>query len=318
MITNEATYLTRRRFLRTTAFAAAATLWMSRGRAFAGESPVTIIRKAAATAKINVTRLRGNVSVLEGSGGNISVLTGADGKLLVDAGINTSRPQITAALESLSDDPIRHLISTHWHFDHTDGNEWLHSLGAEITGHVNTPGHMSVRTRVEDWDFTFPRWPASALPTRLFSDQASLEVNGTQLALKYYGPCHTDSDISVYFTDADILHAADSFWNGYYPFIDYSTGGSIDGQINGAAANIALASKQTIIVPGHGPIGNKDQLIEFHEMLLAARDKVSTLKKQGRSMEEVIAARPTAAYDAKWGGYVIDGQTFTKLVYKGV
>ena len=130
-----------------------------------GESPVVIIRNAAATAKINVTKLRSNVSVLEGSGGNIVVLTGRDGKVLVDAGITASRPQITEALATLSDDPVKHLINTHWHFDHTDGNEWLHSIGAEITAHENTRKHLSVTTRVEDWNFTFPPVPAAALPT---------------------------------------------------------------------------------------------------------------------------------------------------------
>jgi glyoxylase-like metal-dependent hydrolase (beta-lactamase superfamily II) len=115
-----------------------------------GESPVVIIRNAAATAKVNVTKLRGNVSVLEGSGGNIAVLTGRDGKVLIDAGIPASRPQLTEALKSLGDDPIKHLINTHWHFDHTDGNEWLHSIGAEITAHENTRKHLSVTTRVED------------------------------------------------------------------------------------------------------------------------------------------------------------------------
>ena len=125
-----------------------------------GESPVVIIRNAAVTAKINVTKLRGNVSVLEGSGGNIVVLTGRDGKVLVDAGITASRSQITEALATLSDDPVKHLINTHWHFDHTDGNEWLHSIGAEITAQENTRKHLSVSTRVEGWNFTFPPAPA--------------------------------------------------------------------------------------------------------------------------------------------------------------
>src|SRR6266481_5358875 len=134
-----------------------------------GENPVITIRHAAATAKINVTKLRGNVSVLEGSGGNITALTGRDGKVLVDAGITASRPQITEALESLSADPVKHLINSHWHFDHTDGNEWLQSVGAEIAGHENTRKHLSVTTRVEGWNFTFPPAPAGALPTKLLT-----------------------------------------------------------------------------------------------------------------------------------------------------
>ena len=179
----------------------------------AAESPVVTIRNAAATAKITVTKLRGNVSVLEGSGGNIAVLTGGDGKLLVDAGIPGTRARITEALASLSNDPVKHLINSHWHFDHTDGNEWLHSIGAEITAHENTRKHLSRTTRVEDWNFTFPPAPAGALPTKVLTADETLHLNGVALALKIYPLAHTDSDISVEFTDADILHAADTFWN---------------------------------------------------------------------------------------------------------
>jgi glyoxylase-like metal-dependent hydrolase (beta-lactamase superfamily II) len=283
-----------------------------------GESPVIIIRNAAATAKINVTKLRGNVSVLEGSGGNISVLTGRDGKVLIDAGITASRTQITEALASLSDEPVKHLINSHWHFDHTDGNEWLHSIGAEITAHENTRKRLSVTTRVEDWNFTFPPAPPGALPTKLFNSEQTLHVNGATLALKEYPPAHTDSDISVHFPDADIIHVADTLWNGHYPFIDYSTGGSIDGMIRAAEANVAKATDKTIVIPGHGSISKKSQLIEFRDMLVAIREKVAALKKQGKSRDEVVAAKPTLNYDAKWGGFVISGDFFTRLVYAGV
>ena len=282
------------------------------------ESPVIIIRKAAATAKINVTKLRGNVSVLQGSGGNITVLTGPDGKLLVDAGITASRPQITEALDTLSPDPVKHLINSHWHFDHTDGNEWLHSIGAEITAHENTRKHLSITTQVEDWNFTFPPAPAEALPTKLFNSEQTLHVNGATLSLEYYSPAHTDSDISVHFTDDDIIHVADTLWNGHFPFIDYSTGGSIDGMIRAAEANVAKVTDKTIVISGHGSIGNKSQLIEFRDMLVSVRDEVSRLKKQGKSLDEVVAAKPTADYDAKWGGFVVDGNFFTRLVYAGV
>jgi glyoxylase-like metal-dependent hydrolase (beta-lactamase superfamily II) len=282
------------------------------------ESPVIIIRKAAATAKINVTKLRGNVSVLQGSGGNITVLTGPDGKLLVDAGITASRPQITEALDTLSPDPVKHLINSHWHFDHTDGNEWLHSIGAEITAHENTRKHLSITTQVEDWNFTFPPAPAEALPTKLFNSEQTLHVNGATLSLEYYSPAHTDSDISVHFTDDDIIHVADTLWNGHFPFIDYSTGGSIDGMIRAADANVAKVTDKTIVISGHGSIGNKSQLIEFRDLLVSVRDEVSRLKKQGKSLDEVVAAKPTADYDAKWGGFVVDGNFFTRLVYAGV
>jgi glyoxylase-like metal-dependent hydrolase (beta-lactamase superfamily II) len=156
------------------------------------------------------------------------------------------------------------------------------------------------------------------LPTRLFNSEQTFHFNGATLALKYYPPAHTDSDISVHFTDADIIDVADTFWNGQFPYIDYSTGGSIDGMVRAAEANVARVTDETIVIPGHGPIGNKSQLIEFRDMLVSVRDKVSTLRKEGKSLEEVVAAKPTADYDAKWGGFVVDGNFFTKLVYAGV
>src|SRR6516225_6069316 len=280
------------------------------------ESPVIRIRNAAATAKITIHKLRSNVSVLDGSGGNITVLTGRDGKLLVDAGI--SRPQVEEALVGLSDEPVKYLINSHWHFDHTDGNEWLHSVGAEITAHENTRKHLSVTTRVEDWNFTFPPAPAGALPANVITGDETLHLNGATLALKCYGPSHTDSDISVEFEDANIVAVADTFWNRQYPYIDYSTGGSLDGMIRAVEANVANTNDETIVIPGHGPIGNKSQLVEFRDMLVAIREKVADLKKQGKSLDEVVAAKPTADYDAKWSGFVVDGNFFTRLVYAGV
>ena len=310
--------LSRRNFLTAAGLATAGICLMPR-RLFADYvSPVTIIREAAGTAEITITKLRGNVSILDGSGGNIAVFTGREGKLLVDAGITGTRKRITEALASLGPEPVKHLINTHWHFDHTDGNEWLHSEGAQIIAHENTRKHLSVDTRVEGWRFTFPASPAGALPTTLFKTGRKIDFNGKTVALKYYPPAHTDSDISVEFTDADILHVGDTWWNGHYPFIDYSTGGSINGSIAAAETNVASVTNKTIVIPGHGPVGDKSQLIEFRDMLVGIRDKITGLKKEGRSLAEVLAAKPTADHDKKWGDWVIDGATFTSLVYQGV
>src|SRR5262249_9133399 len=162
----------------------------------------------------------------------------------------------------------KHLINTHWHTDHTNGNAWLHSVGAAITAHENTRKHLSVATRVEGWSFTFPAAPAGALPAKVFKTSYEMRVNDTHIAMKYYGPAHTDSDISVYFTEADVFHAGDTWWNGVYPFIDYSTGGSIDGAIRAAEANLAAVDGMTIVIPGHGPVGEKSDLVEFRDMLV--------------------------------------------------
>jgi glyoxylase-like metal-dependent hydrolase (beta-lactamase superfamily II) len=285
---------------------------------YKNDSIVPTLIDAASKAKINVQLLRRNITVLDGSGGNIAVLTGPDGKLLVDAGYAVSRPAISKALASINSDPIKQLINTHWHTDHTDGNAWLHFEGAAITAHENTRKRLSVDTRVEGWDFTFPAAPAGALPATVFAAEYAMRVNDTHIAMKHYAPAHTDSDISVHFTEADVMHVADTWWNGVYPFIDYSTGGSIDGAIRAAEVNVATVTAKTIVIPGHGPVGGKADLIEFLDMLVAIRGNVAALKKQGRTLAETLAAKPSAAYDAKWGQFVIAPDFFTAMVYQGV
>jgi glyoxylase-like metal-dependent hydrolase (beta-lactamase superfamily II) len=252
-----------------------------------------------------------------GSGGNIAVLPGSDGKLLIDAGIPASKPRISEALAGISSDPIKHLVNTHWHFDHTDGNEWLHSAGAAILAHVNTRKRLSTTTLVVDWDFTFPPAPAGALPAEVFQTEQILQLNGATVVLHHYEPAHTDGDISVHFTEADVLHVGDTWWNGVYPFIDYSTGGSIDGTIQATEFNLAKVSAKTVIIPGHGPVADKSQLVEFQDLLTTLRARIAALKKQGKSLEEVLAAKPTSPYDAKWGA-LVPPALFAELVYQGV
>jgi glyoxylase-like metal-dependent hydrolase (beta-lactamase superfamily II) len=294
--------------------------WLTPRQAFAeARGIVTLIKQRAASSPITVHSLRGNVSVLEGSGGNIAVLTGSDGKLLVDAGIRVSRPQIAKALSGLGSEPVTYLINTHWHFDHTDGNEWLHSDGAKIIARENTRKYLTGIQRVEDWDYNFLPLPAGAIPSEVVDADRTLKLNGASIELKLYAPAHTDGDLAVTFGEADILHVADTYWNGIYPFIDYSTGGSIDGMIAASDANLTAATNSTIIIPGHGkPVSNRTELKDYRDMLVAVRDNVAALKKAGRTLEETIAAKPTAAYDPKWGQFVIDPPFFTKLVYEGV
>ena len=296
-----------------------AELMFSKSHLFAQtESPVNTIIREAGKAPIISTKLRGNISILEGSGGNILVFTGREGKMLIDAGISVSEQKIRKALAEIDDSPIKHLINTHWHFDHASGNEWLNKAGAVITAHENTKKHLSSVVRVEDWNYTFPAAPKEALPKIVFPKNHHLEFNKEKIMLAHYEHAHTDSDISVHFPHADILHVADTWWNGYYPFIDYSTGGGIKGMIAAAEKNMKTVGERTIIIPGHGPVGNKSQLSEYLDMLQDVTDKISKLKASGHSMSEVVGSKPTKIYDAKWGTFVITGDVFTTLVYKGI
>ncbi|MER9330571.1 MBL fold metallo-hydrolase [Mesorhizobium sp. M0488] len=294
--------------------------WMSPRDAYAeARGLVSLIKDSAAKSSISTRKLRNNITILEGSGGNVAVLSGKDGLVMVDAGISVSRPQMIKALSALSPEPVTHLINTHWHFDHADGNPWIGDGGAKIIAHENTRKYLSHVQRVEDWDYNFLPLEHSGVPKHVFSKEHSLKVNGQSLALNYYGPAHTDGDISVMFGEADVLHVGDTYWNGIYPFIDYSTGGGIDGMIAASDANLAASTDKTIIIPGHGnPVSNRAELQEFRDMLVAVRENVGALKRQGQSRDEAVAAKPTADFDVKWGNFVIDPGFFTRLVYEGV
>jgi glyoxylase-like metal-dependent hydrolase (beta-lactamase superfamily II) len=312
--------LSRRRLCLCCIGGAVAGGWLTPREVFAeARGLVSLIKDSAAVSPIITHKLRNNISVLEGSGGTVAVLSGSDGKVLVDAGIAVSRPQLMKSLAALGHDPISHLINTHWHFDHTDGNTWLNAAGAKIIAHENTRKYLSQVQRVADWDYNFLAMPAGGIPSEVFADERSLKLNGMTIKLKHYGTAHTNSDISVTFAEANVVHLADTFWNGVYPFIDYSTGGSIDGMIRASNRNLAMTADDTIIIAGHGKaVGTKEELLEFRDMLVTIRDKVAALKKQGRSRDDTVAAKPTAAFDAKFGNFVVDPGFFTRLVFEGV
>jgi len=308
--------LSRRNLLKNTAIIAAASYFLPKD--LLAQQPLDFVAKsraANANNKITTTTLRRNVSVLSGAGGNIAVLAAKEGKLIVDSGYSSCQPQLTAALAALNADPIRVLINTHWHLDHTDGNEWMHAAGATIWAHENTRYRLTSTQHIALFNATFPPVPVGALPTILFNTYRTISDSISTLNLNHYEPAHTDTDLSVHFTEADILHCGDTWFNGFYPFIDYSTGGNINGMIAATAQNLALATDTTMLIPGHGPVGNKAQLTEFHDMLVGARDNVAKLKKEGKSLDETIAAKPTAAYDEKWGQ---KPAAFIGYVYQGV
>lgn len=276
------------------------------------------MRAGGAAAKIVTIPVRNNVRALMGSGGNILVLPGPDGKISVDTGFATSRMQITEALAAISPEPLRHVIDNHWHFDHTDGNEWMHEVGATIIAQEKVRERMSSRQTIPAFDAVLSPSPAAALPTILFPQTHKVALNGEVIQLRRLTPAHTDTDISVFFTYANVLHTGDTFFNGYYPFIDYNSGGSIDGLLAASRENLSLADEKTVVVPGHGELSSRKDLLNFDEMIVTIHDRVKELKKSGRSLEEVVAAKPTAKFDAKWAGGFISPSFVTELFFVGV
>jgi len=286
--------------------------------AAAQDSPVIKINAEAARSDIKITPLRGGVSMLEGSGGNIGVLVVPGEKFMVDAGIAISKDKLAKALASLSPDRVTAVVNTHWHWDHTDGNAWLHDSGAEIVAHPRTAQYVAQVERVDDWTYTFQPLTPSGQPRVLVKDRKQYTVGGEQVDVVAIPPAHTDGDLYVHFKNADVLFVGDTYWNGIYPFIDNEHGGGIDGMIRAADLSLKMAGPRTIVIPGHGPPATRADLAEYRTMLQTIRDNVARLKKQGKDRDAVIAAKPSSQFDAKWGQFLIDPAFFTRLVYDGL
>jgi cyclase len=293
------------------------------------QSPSAADLVASMRAKFNAVpmetqKLADNLTMFDGPGGAVVVLNGPDGKFMVDTFVEPAWPKLKEALGSLGDAPVRYVIDTHWHFDHTDNNAHLHAAGATVLAHKNTWKRMSephdqlVLYRGPDGalhDLHFDPSPAEALPQLTFSDSYKLQANGETLALQHFDPAHTDSDIYVHFQKANVIQMGDTFFNGMYPYIDPGTGGKITGMIAAADKILSLADNDTKIVAGHGPLGNKADLTKSRDMLITSRDRVQRIKSAGKSALEAVAEKPFADLEPVWGKGIINGDQFVQVVY---
>ncbi len=309
--------LNRRHFLRLGAVASAAALvphWLTAQAA----DMVAQSRATAAKTPITTTKLYDNLFLLQGVGGNMALQTGPDGKILIDSSYSTAVPGILDAIKKAGEGPAYTLINTHWHFDHTDGNEAIHAAGYRILAHENTRARLSSPQTIKAFGLSLPAAPAGALPTATFGSSFHIWKNGDSLDLVHFDPAHTDSDIYIHFHKADVLHVGDTWFNGFYPFIDESSGGSIGGMIAANVTALNIASDTTKIIPGHGPVGSKADLQRFHDVLSAIRDKVAALKAQGLTEKEAAAKKPTAEFDSVWGHGILTPDQFVGIVYRTI
>jgi glyoxylase-like metal-dependent hydrolase (beta-lactamase superfamily II) len=273
-------------------------------------------RAAGATTPIQVTKLRDTLFLLQGVGGNMVAQSGPDGKVLIDSSAATAATRLKETLSKLAPHPMKLLINTHWHFDHTDGNAALHDdSGAFIIAQENTRNRLATAQEIAFFHLKLPASPTSALPQQTFINKQKLFVNNDELDLVYMPDAHTDTDIYIHFVGGNVLHAGDVFFNGVYPFVDASTVGTINGMIRGADACLAVADDNTKIVPGHGPLGDKDALQKYRDMLATVATSVEKLKASGQTLEQAIAAKPTAGFDAVWGKGSLKPEQFVELVY---
>jgi len=252
-----------------------------------------------------------SVYMLQGSGGNVGVLVGEDGTLIVDDQYAPLTDRIVAAIAALTNEPVHYVVNTHWHYDHSDGNENFGRLGAAIVAHENSRARMLLPQYVLVGDVSQAPYAAEGLPQITFDEAIRFHYNGQTVDLFYLGPAHTDGDAIVHFRQANVVHTGDVFVRYGLPFIDQQNGGDIDGMIRVVDAVMALSDGETAIIPGHGDLATREDLAAYRDMLRTLRDRIAGQIAQGRSLSEIIAANPTEGYQG-------NGERFVTAVYNSL
>jgi len=268
------------------------------------------------TVQVRTIKAGEGVYMLTGLGGNIGVSPGPDGVILVDDQYAPLTEKIRAALAGLNPGPIRFILNTHWHFDHTGGNENFGKGGVVIVAHENVRRRMSAEQFMTSFPNVVPASPSGALPVVTFTDAVTFYYNGDSISAMHVPPAHTDGDVIVWFRHANVIHMGDTFFNGRYPLVDLASGGSSDGFITAADRVLALSDANTKIIPGHGPLGDRVALQAFRTMMVTVRDRIKQAIAAGRTLDQVKAAKPTADFDAVWGSGRITPTLFVEILYQ--
>lgn len=283
-------------------------------------SSISISSAQQKEVQINVTKVSEHVYMLVGQGGNIAISVGEDGVFMIDDQFAPLTPKILKAIETVSDKPVKFLINTHWHGDHTGGNENMSKEGAVIVAHENVRKRMSMEQFNKERNRTTPASPEAALPVITFSKDVSFYFNGERIFIFHVHEAHTDGDAMVYFTKSNVLHMGDTYFQGKYPYIDLSSGGSVEGYIAAIKKALSLINDDTIIIPGHRNLSNKTELASYITMLETIKNNILTEIKAGKTEEEVTKNELlTKTYDdLGYGDWFISGEVLRKTFYKSL
>lgn len=268
--------------------------------------------------KLETQKLADGLWVVSGAGGNVTLMVGPGGVLLVDDKLAPATGELKKAIAAVTPKPVRFVFNTHWHGDHTGGNAVFGGEGAVIVAHENVRKRLSTKQLVALMNKEVPASPEPALPVITFADSLAFHLNGDDLEIVHVDPAHTDGDSIIHFKKANVIVMGDTYFSMGYPFIDTSSGGSVDGYVKAADRVLAIAQPSTKIVPGHGPVTDRQKLRVFRDMIATIRDRIKKLAAEGKTLAEVQAARPSADYDATWGKAFIGGPPFVETIYKEV
>ncbi len=260
--------------------------------------------------EIEIHEAAPGILMLVGQGGNIGVSYGEDSVFMVDTQFGQLTEKILAAIKTRTDKPVKVVLNTHWHGDHVGGNGRFSAMGALIVAHEKAYARLCVDQFLGAFGEKVPAAPKESLPVITFTENISFNWNGDMIEVFHAPEAHTDGDAIVRFHKANVIHMGDTYFNGMYPFIDVDTGGSIGGMIAVADAVLARCDENTKVIPGHGPLSNRSELQAYRDMMAAVREAVTKLMGVGKSREEIIEAKPTAALDAVWDGGVLDPDTY--------
>lgn len=284
--------------------------------AAAGTAPAGLLAQNFDTVQVRTIKAGDGVYMLQGAGGNIGMSAGPDGVILVDDQYAALTDKIKAAIAAVNPGPIRFLVNTHWHFDHTGGNENFEKAGVVIVAHENVRRRMSVEQFMTSFAQAIPASPSGALPVVTFTDTVTFYYNGDSITAFHVAPAHTDGDVVVWFRHANVVHMGDTFFNGRYPLVDLKSGGAVNGLIAAADRVLGMANADTKIIPGHGALGDRAALTAYRTMLATVRDRIKAAIGAGRTLEQVQAAKPTAEFDAVWGNGRITPTLFVEILYQ--